>query len=151
MKNYIEKMTEGTIEIIAQCFYGNRTGTNVKPENIDAFLKGWTDVQYYDPETEPVNRKLIHVPADENVVIVYDRIEEENYLTVEFPETYELIGKSYKEGTGRELTPYVSCHIPELDITLHTRCFACRIDENGNFCSLRPGDVRKFIDYFPVK
>lgn len=151
MKDYIEKMMEGTIEVVTQCFYGNRTGTNVKPENINAFLRGSIDGQFYDHEREPVDRKLIHVPADENIVIVYDQNQEDEYLTKEFPRLYAEMAEDYKNSTGRELTPHISCHIPELDITLHTRCFACRIDENGNFCSLKDGDGEKFINYFSVK
>lgn len=146
-----KEMTEGTITVIAQCFYGNRTATNVRPENINAFLRGSIDGQYYDPARKPVDRKIIPVPGAEHIVIVYDQNQEEKYLTEDFPKLYERIADDYKKSTGKELSPYVSCHIPALGITLHTRCFACRIDENGNFCSLQSGDGEKFIDYFPLK
>lgn len=44
----------------------------------------------------------------------------------------------------------VSCKIPELNFEIHTRCFACRIDENGDFQSLEAGDGEKYIKYFTV-
>ena len=68
--------------------------------------------------------KMIKVPGTENLVIVYDQ---------------------YKEDPTH---PRVSCEIPELGITLHSRCFGCRIDENGVLQSLKHEDGKVLVKYF---
>lgn len=131
------------ISIVSQQFYGNRTATEIKREDVNSFL-----TPMLPGEDKIVDRKIIKVPHAENIVIVYDQNQEDEYVNVVFPEQYEAEGESYKEHTGREMSMHVSCEIPEIDFKIHTRCFACRIDENGKLQSLEKGDVKKFIEYF---
>lgn len=120
----------------------NRTGQEVRPDDIDYFLRGICLSPYRDKLTpqdeaiirfheaeEPVDRQIIRVPDCEEIVIVYDRAQEENAV---------------REGK----TKFITCNIPEMNIKLHTRCFACRMDENGTFKSLEDGDGEKYVKYF---
>ena len=140
--------TENKIFIVAQGFYGNRTGLEIDRENINSFLRGVLPPEILPNADEIVDRKVVRVPNTENLVIVYDQTQEDEYIHVKFPNFYERHSAEYKEHTGKEMTMYVSCEIPEIGLTLHTRCFACRIDENGEFQSLENGDGQKYIEYF---
>ena len=136
-----EETRTNNIAIISQFYYGNRTGTEISREHIDFFLRGYQDVV----------RKTILVPGTDDIVIVYDQTQEDRYVNVDFPERYAQDGAKYFERWGDELKMHVSCEIPELGFKIHTRCFACRMDENGVFQSLEDADIEKFIHYFPVK
>ncbi len=140
------------IFIVAQYFYGNQTGTEIKPDNVDYFLRGCigNDCRN-EKEIQDVVRKIVHVPNSENIVIVYDQTQEDQYVNIKFPEMYAKEGKEYKERWGEELTMPVSCEIPEIGFKIHTRCFACRMDKNGMLQSLENGDEEKFIHFFPIK
>ena len=132
------------IFVVAQQFYGNRTGTEIERDKVDYFLHGHLDYSFKKPTTD---LKIVHVPGSEHVVIVYDQLQEDNYVNVKFPDFYKREGAEYKEHTGKELTMHVSCEIPELNFKIHTRCFACRIDHNGVLQSLAEGDG-KFIEKY---
>ena len=143
--------TNERIFIVTQCFYGNRTGIEINPNHANYFLRGYIDDECYPDAVKDVDMKVVPVPGAKEIVIVYDQAQEDEYMNVEFPETYERDGARYKETWGEELKPYVSCQIPELGVTLHTRCFACRMDENGKLQSLEKGDGEKYIHYFPAR
>ena len=136
------------IFIVAQQFYGNRTGTEIDRDDINFFLKGILSPEFFPDEDKTVDRRIVRVPNTDNIVIVYDQNQEDAYVNVEFPKMYKRHALEYKEHTGREFTMPVSCRIPELDFEIHTRCFACRIDENGEFQSLENGDGEKFVECF---
>ena len=142
--------SNNTIRIITQGFYGNRVATEIERENVNFFLKGILSPELFPDGDKNVNRKIVRVPTTDNIVIVYDKNREDEYVNEEFPEIYARSGAEYKEHTGKEMTMYVSCEIPEINLTLHTRCFACRIDENGELQSLENGDSKYFIDYFTI-
>lgn len=146
----VELRLKDMISIVSQQFYGNRTGTEIKREDVNFFLKGILSPELFQNEDKTVDRRIVRVPHTENIVIVYDQNQEDKYVNVEFPEQYEEYGKEYKEKTGREMTMQISCKIPELDFEIHTRCFACRIDEKGELQSLENGDGEKYIEYFPA-
>ena len=157
-KKRLEEMRESTelnkndnIYIIAQQFYGNRTATEISRENIDFFLKGILSPEFFPGEDKTANRKVIKVPGTDNIAIVYDQNQEDEYVNIEFPEQYKELAEEYKEHTGREFKMQVSCKISEIDFEIHTRCFACRIDKTGELQSLEDGDAEKFINYFPSK
>ena len=128
----VEKNKNEKIFIVAQCFYGNRTGAEINRENINFFLKGILSPELFPGEDNKVDRRIVRVPGTDNVVIVYDQNQEK-----------ECIAEGY--------TKSVSCRIPEIDFEIHTRCFACRIDENGELQSLENDDGEKLIEYFPVR
>ncbi len=144
---------DDSISIIAQCFYGNQTGTKINRNKVKQFLLGYIDdsLPISKKELESVNIKTLLVPHTDNIVIVYDEHKEYEYINVDFPEMYKRIGHKYIEKWGEELKPYVSCFIPEINFELHTRCFACRIDDYGKLQSLQNDDYKSFIHYFPIK
>ena len=145
-----EEDRKNNISIISQFYYGNRTGTEINRDHIDYFLRGYQGD--YRPEwIKDVVRKTVLVPGTDNVVIVYDQTQEERYVNVDFPEIYAQDGAKYLDRWGEELKMHVSCEIPEIGFKIHTRCFACRMDQNGVFQSLEDADVEKFIHYFPAK
>ena len=140
------------ISVIAQYFYGNRTGTEVRRDWIDHFLRGHISRELFGPkDVEDVNRKMVRVPNAEHIVIVYDQTQEDRYVNEDFPRIYAQDGAEYLERWGEELKMRVSCEIPEISFKIHTRCFACRIDENGDFQSLEDSDDEMIMKYFPVK
>jgi hypothetical protein len=148
----IDKKKNNTIFIITQHFYGNRTGTEVDRNEVDYFLRGEISREHFRPEDiQNVDRKFVCVPGSENIVIVYDQTQEDAYVNVEFPEIYARDGADYLERWGEELKMHVSCEIPEIGFKIHTRCFACRVDEEGVLKSLEKDDYKQFIDYFPMK
>ncbi len=124
-----------SIRVIAQAFYGNRTGTEIKRKNIDRFILGYIDSSIV--VNEPINRTVVAIPDTDNLVIVYNNYKEEKKLI----EKEELF-----KDKGYELKPLAV--IPELSIKLYSRCIACRMDENGELQSLQDGDVDKIIKYF---
>ena len=119
------------IFIVAQCFYGNRTGLEIKRTDVDSFLLGFTASVDLSLTGETVDRKIIKVPGADKIAIVYDQDQENECIA---------------EG-GRKS---VSCRISEIGFEIHTRCFACRIDDNGELQSLENGDEEKFMEYFVV-
>lgn len=144
--------TNNFIFIISQFFYGNRTGTEVERDWVDHFLRGHISREHYSPiDVQNVVRKTVRVPGSENIVIVYDQTQEDRYVNVEFPEIYAEDGAEYLARWGEELKMHVSCEIPEIDFKIHTRCFACRMDENGVLQSLEGDDYKQFIHFFPAR
>ena len=139
------------ILIVAQCFYGNRTGVQIERKGVDSLLLGYTSAVDLSQTGERVERKTVKVPDTDNIVIVYDHLQEDHYVNVKFPEQYAEHAEEYKEHTGREFTMQVTCKIPEIDFEIHTRCFACRMDDNGELQSLESGDGEKFVKYFSIR
>ena len=148
----INELKPNTISVIAQQFYGNRTGTEVNRDEVDYFIRGCLSREVYKFEDlSTMDRRIVRVPGAEHIVIVYNQTKEDKYINVDFPEEYELFGAQYREDTGREMTMHISCEIPEIGFKIHTRCFACRMDENGVLQSLQKDDYKHFIHYFPEK
>ena len=118
------------ITVMAQGYYGYNVITKIKNENIDKFILGIHEDNYpeYLMKDKKIDRSIIEVPDTDNLVIVYNKYKEE---------------KNVKENMKR------SAIIPELDISLHSKCIACRIDKNGNLESLQPEDVDTILKYFP--
>lgn len=67
----------------------------------------------------------ISVPEDENLVFVYDRSKEREYL------------KQLEQGNAEE---GVTCRIKEKNFEIHVTCYACRKDSTGDYISLQDGD-----------
>lgn len=116
-----------TIFIISQAFYGNRTGTEIRRENIDRFILGYQTDDF--DVTEPIDRTIIHLPGSDNLVLVYNKYQEEERLEI-------------KERALREdnyiLKPLAS--IPEMNLDIYSRCIVCRMNVAGEFESLGEGD-----------
>lgn len=124
-------MTNEKIFIITQGFYRNRTATEINKNEVDSFLSGFLSPKLFLERDKTIDRKVVAVPGADNIVIVYDQNQEDKNI-LEYGEKY------------------ITCTIPTIDLKLHSRCLACRIDENGELQSLGKGDGEKFIQYFPV-
>ena len=127
------------IEIIAQAFYGNRTGTAISAEHVDAFILGYLDSTLFGDEEAAraaASRGVIHVPGTKDVVLLYNKDEEAECLEDK---------ERYFQRDGYVLKPLAS--IPELGVELYSRCIACRMDENGKLQSLQPEDYRAVMQY----
>lgn len=121
------KTNNETIFIISQAFYGNRTGTRIRRENIDRFILG--DLTDDFDVTEPVDRTIILLPGSDNLVLVHNKYQEEERLVD-------------KERALRKdnyiLKPVAS--IPEANLDIYSRCMVCRMNADGVFESLGEGD-----------
>ena len=116
------------ITIIAQAFYGNRTRTEINPDKIDAFILGHLDNRVF--EGEKIDRSIIKIPGTDNLVLVYNKYEE--------------------EGAGNPVHGYKPkplAVIPEMDIRIFSRCIVCRMNNGGELESLEPEDLGKFVRY----
>lgn len=128
--------------IVVQGFYGNRTMTVIKPEDFDVIMTGWLDTELFRKMEDPekIDRTVIRVPGTENLVLVYNRFEEERSLK----RLQEFIQKVRIDKFTR-FNP--SAVIPEKGIVLYSRCIACRISEEGDLISLEEGDDEKVCGY----
>ena len=122
------------ISIISQAFYGNRTGTEIRRENIDRFILGYQTDDF--DVTEAIDRTVIHLPGSNNLVLVYNKYQEEERLKV-------------KERALREdnyvIKPLAA--IPELNLEIYSRCIVCRMNADGVFESLAEGDFEIWDRY----
>lgn len=122
------------INILAQAFYGNRVGTEVSREEVDRFILGYTDNSI--EVKEKINRTIVNIPNADNIVIVYNKYQEE----AELKRKEELLNdKDYV------LKPLVV--IEKENIEIYSRCIVCRINEEGELESLQNGDYEKVVNY----
>ena len=70
-------MKNEIISIITQAFYGNRTGTEIRTDEVDRFILGHLDDFPFD---DPIDRTIIRLPGSENLVLVYNKFAEQNEL-----------------------------------------------------------------------
>lgn len=110
------------LKVVAQAFYGNRTETEVKLENLDRFILGYIDNSI--PITEQTDRTVVNINAD--IVVVYNK---------------------YQEEKKRDLKREPLVIVPEKNIKIYSRCVVCRINKNGKLESLKDGDYDKFKEY----
>ena len=123
-------INNGLIVIISQAFYGNRTFTEIRPNDIDRFLCGY--LSDLGEEINPDAKVLVKVPGTDNLVIIYNRDEEA-----------ETIERDWKDEYKRK--PLAG--IPELDLKIYSRCIVCRISADGEFESLQAEDWEKYAKY----
>ena len=118
-------MKSKLIRIISQAFYGNMVETEVCVEDIDRFILGYIDSNI--TITKMIDRTIINIPDVKKLVIIYNKYEEK-----------------YAKDEGMR----VLAKIPEMNIELHSRCIACRINENGEFESVESEDIPIIGKYF---
>lgn len=111
---------ENLITIIVQGFYGNRTLTEVKKENIEGFLLGNTDGTIL--EKDKIDKTIIPI-LDGEFAVVYNKYMENICTDRGFKVLFKAPG-----------------------IELRSRCFVCRYD-GGELASLQKDDVKEFIEY----
>lgn len=119
------------IQVVMQSFYGNRTITEIKVEDFDHMLLGILDKEVVDINNYQTDRSIIKVPHTENIVIVFNKHQEEEY-------------RQYRENDSEQHIPTV--YIPEADVKLYSRCIVCRMND-GCFESLQEKDFDKFMKY----
>ena len=139
-----------SIYVIAQQFYGNGTGTEIRVDEVDRFLRGYIDSSIMMSEDEKVDRRMIEIPGSDGIVVVYDQNQEDEYVNVEFPERYARDNEWYRESFGSDMKMDVSCEISEIGFKIHTCCFACRVDANGDLQGLQAGDGEVVMRCFEV-
>lgn len=128
------KANKELLRVVAQGFYGNRTKTDVEVKNLDKFILGYIDDNI--PVTERTDRTIVKIPNTDNIVIVYNKYQEEERLK----EKENLLkNKNY------ELKPLVV--IPENNIEIYSRCVVSRMNKNGELESLQHEDFEKFMKY----
>ena len=129
------------ITILIQQFYGNRTVTFINPDEFDAIMLGCLDKKWFEErhDREKIDRTIIRVPDTENVVLVYNKYQEEERLK----KLQHYIQEVYKHRD--RFNP--SAVIPEMGIVLYSRCIACRINEDGALISLEKEDYPKVVQY----
>lgn len=121
-------MKKEHINIIAQAFYGNRTGTEICTEDIDRFILGYLDSTL--PVTEAIDRTVVHLPGSELLVLIYNQYEEE--------ESRSLKKRAWEEAQY-VIKPLAS--IPEMGLEIYSRCIACRLTAAGEFQSVENEDL----------
>ena len=129
-----EELNENYLIILAQAFYGNRTMTEIRPENMDRFILGHLDSSL--EVRERIDRTIVHLPGSDHLVLVYNRYQEEKRLA---EDERLLKDENYK------IKPLAV--IPEIGLTLYSRCIALRLNEDGSFASLQDGDGRILVKY----
>lgn len=129
----MNNINNDSIYVVAQAFYGNRTETEVKRKNIDRFILGYLEDIKHDKK---IDRTFIKVPNTNNLVFAYNKYQEEEKIELK-KELFEI--------NNIELRPTLI--IPEYELTLYSRCIVCRIDEDGELCSLEDEDFEKFMEY----
>lgn len=122
------------ITIMTQAFYGNRTCTEIHPEDIDRFILGYLDDSL--KMDEPIDRTIIKLPNTDNLVLIYNKYQEEESLCEK---------ERYYQEKKYVFKPLAL--IPELNLEIYSRCIVCRMDEQGNLQSLQNDDYKKFIHY----
>ena len=127
--------------VLVQGFYGNRTVTSFHPEKFDAMMLGYLDMKVFEKfhDEVQIDRTIIRVPDTENIVLVYNRYGEEERL-----KELQIFIQKIHENKFR-FNPTVV--IPEMGIVLYSRCFVCRINENGELISLKEEDCPKVMKY----
>ena len=92
-----------------------------------------------DPElTRPkgeIDRTVVKVPGTDNVVMIYNKYEEEKCLAY---------GRELAE-EGRIIKPLA--FIPEEGIEIYSRCIVCRMNEDRELESLQYEDLDKCLEY----
>lgn len=131
-------MSVNKIYVISQGFYGNRTGVEIDREEVDRFILGYVDSSTPVNE-EQFDRTIVHIPNADNIVIVYNKHQEDEVRKKQ---------RELWETERREPKPlaFIS-EGEENDIEIYSRCIVCRVNEDGEFESLRDGDDKRFMRY----
>ena len=123
------------ITIMIQGFYGNRVLTEVTEEDFDQIMLGCLDAEWFKKMDKKIDRTIIPLSGTENLVLIYNKYQEEEQLewAREFCQKREAV--------------LPQAMIPELGLTLFSRCAVCRITPEGKLASLEEGDGLIAIRY----
>jgi len=114
--------------ILAQAYFGNRTVTEITPDRIDSFILGFASSEIAERMIRPedIDRTIVRIPETENLVLIYNRYQDEN-------------------NKKREST--MTAKIPEIGLELNSRCIVCRMNNDGSFASIEEEDFQKVMQY----
>lgn len=124
-----------TITIIAQAFYGNRTSTDIRPEEMDAFILGYLDSKWMSKD-DKIDRTIVRIPGTDDLVVIYNKYQEEKRRAK---------NAVILEKDGYACKPLA--FIPEENLEIYSRCIVCRMNADGTFASLDNEDGLKFMKY----
>ena len=124
------------ITIVSQAFYGNRTRTKIKKDNMDRFILGYLDSNL--KITGKIDRTIIRIPNTNNLVLIYNKYEEKERLG----------DKEFYKESDYVLKPLAT--IPEINLEVYSRCIVCRMNNEGEFEILQEEDYDKFMKYLAV-
>ena len=127
-------MENKRIYIMAQAWYGNRTGTEIRVSDVDRFIAGICDASI--KETVRNDRIIVRVPETDNLVIIYSESAEERRLKDK---------EDYFKMDGYVLKPLA--FIPEQGVEIYSRCIVCRMNDSGVLSSLEDEDFDKVDKY----
>ena len=139
----LAKYNENKIPVLIQGFYGNRTVTLVAPEHFDEYMLGWLAhelfMESYNKGREKIDRTIVRLPGTENLVLVYNKYQEEEALNSlqKFIQELRMTDSRYNP----------TAVIPELGLVLYSRCIVCRMNENGELSGIEAGDTEKAVKY----
>lgn len=129
------------IFIIAQAFYGNRTGTYMTPSGLDRFI--WGCLRNEEPNEQfREGRKIVPLPESESLVIIYNEHQEKRVRM-----DRAKYAEEFRKEHGSNYTPKPTAVIPELNLEIYSRCIVCRQDPDGVFKSLEKEDGKIFSKY----
>ena len=88
---------------------------------------------------EKIDRTIVRLPGTENLVLVYNKYQEEEALNSlqEFIQELRMTDSRYNP----------TAVIPELGLVLYSRCIVCRMNENGELSGIEAGDTEKAVKY----
>ena len=126
------------ILITAQAFYGNRTITRIKEEDMDPFILGYLDASLFS-NNKKIDRTLIPIPGTDNLFLVYNKYQEEEKIQRK---------EELRNEKGINMQPLAV--IPEMGLVLYSRCIVCRMNEKGEYEDLQEEDFIKFMQYLTL-
>ena len=126
------------ILITAQAFYGNRTITRIKEEDMDPFILGYLDASLFSGNKK-IDRTLIPIPGTDNLFLVYNKYQEEEKIQRK---------EELRNEKGINLQPLAV--IPEMALVLYSRCIVGRMNEKGEYEDLQEEDFIKFMQYLTL-
>ncbi len=142
-ENVIDKYNENKIPVLIQAFYGNRTVTFINPDHFDGIMLGYLNHELFEKSrahhNEKIDRTIVRLPGTENLVLVYNKYQEEEALN----SLQEFIQELRR--TESRYNP--TAVIPELGLVLYSRCIVCRMNENGELSGIEAGDTEKAVKY----
>lgn len=122
--------------VMFQALYGNRVVFRIPEEDVDMYILGCMSREHFDPEKRKVDRTIVPLPGTENLVLIYNKYQEERRLKR---------NEERLRVTGHEAKPLAV--IPELDLKIYSRPAVCRISEDGHLESLQPEDMETACKY----
>lgn len=116
---------------------GNGTEvTTMQKEAVDYFILGYTGLPREGMVDDKIDRTIVHIPNEENLVVLYNKHFEER----EAKRRYELLSEY-----NYTLLPTI--RIDEIGLVLYSTCVVCRLAEDGSVESIGDGDYAKFKHY----